>query len=76
MESKIKISQRKNKKYKEKKDNTNANTEKEIVDIDKIIDYIEFWLRNGLDPNDLSECEKNIMKTWKGEQWMNKWIEE
>ena len=51
------------------------NTEKKNkIDVDEIIIKIEFWLNNGIEPHELEEYEKNFMMTWKGKNWMDKWV--
>ncbi len=47
---------------------------KEKIDIDKTLLCIIRYLLNGLDPDDLEEYEKNIMHSFLGEDWKNKWL--
>ena len=54
--------------------NNNKGMVNEKIDIEKIICSIEMYLHNHTHPEDLTECEQNIMKGFQGPNWMDKWL--
>jgi hypothetical protein len=53
--------------------NKQKQPKSEPIDIDKCIDPIIMLLSNHLHPDDLSELEQNIMKTFCGPDWKVTW---
>jgi hypothetical protein len=41
----------------------------------RAVEVLEGYLNNHLSPLDLTECEKNLMASFRGPDWAKKWLD-